>query len=449
MPPAPDSIDFHRSPRWIVRARAVCDATGRSFAPGQLVIQADSHAVDTTLRTVSVGPPADVVGLPILNLPDAVLVPAFVNAHTHLDLTLIGPLPRPGTGGFSAWLQIIRDHRPQRSADIDAAVRRGIELSLAGGVVAVGDIAGCVRAGPSLVPWQTLRAARLGGISFLEFFAFGTMRDAALDRLDAALESAGTNRTMLGLQPHAPYSVSKTAYEAAVDRAERLGLPLATHLAETIDERHFVADASGPQRDFLDSLNIWHDHEARHIGRGEHPVAHLAPLLTRRPWLLAHLNDCPDHALDLLAPTSCSVAYCPRASAYFDAPAALGPHRYRDMLARGVNVCLGTDSIVNLPGEAASEATGGISPLDDARLLYRRDATDPLTLLAMLTTNGARALGLDDAAFAFTPGKPLAGIVSVSAGIDTCPLTAVFADDSHPQLLTSSRQVPSAPTLGA
>jgi len=446
MPPVPDSIDFHTSPRWAVRARSVFDATGRSFAPGQIVVEAQPDAAQSTLRTVSVGHPSEVGPLPILNLPDTALVPAFVNAHTHLDLTLVGPRPRPTTGGFSAWLQVIREHRPQERADIAEAVGRGIDLSLAGGVVAVGDIAGCVRTGPSLVPWQTLRESRLGGVSFLEFFAFGSVRDAAMARLEATLDAACADGEMLGLQPHAPYSVSKTAYEAALVLAQTHGLALTTHLAETLDERTFVAEASGPQRAFLDALNLWHEREAEHIGKGEHPVRHLAPLLGRRPWLLAHLNDCSDEALDILSRTNCSVAYCPRASAYFDAPSTLGPHRYRDMLARGVNVCLGTDSIVNLPHEAANRRTGGITPLADARLLYRRDGADPLELLAMLTINGARALGLDEAAFAFSPGRSLAGLVAIPARTDT--LAAVFADDSTPRLLAASKQVPTGPQVG-
>lgn len=415
---------------------------GRSFAPGQLTIQADPDAPESTLRTVAVGPPTDSRGIPTLDLPDAVLVPGFVNAHCHLDLTLVGPRDRPETGGFSAWLQVIRDNRPQEPADIVAAVQRGIELSIAGGVVAVGDIAGCVRSGPTLVPWQTLRRSALGGVSFLEFFAFGSMRDAALKRLRSTLDDAGPDRAMLGLQPHAPYSVSRTAYESVAEHAARLDLPLSTHLAETLDERSFIARASGPQRDFIEALNIWHESEAEHIGKGEHPVAHLAPLLARRPWLLAHLNDCPDAALDRLASTSCSVAYCPRASAYFDAPEALGPHRYRDMLARGINVCLGTDSIVNLPAAAATESTGGLSPLDDARLLYRRDATDPADLLAMLTINGARALGLDESAFAFTPNHALAGVCAVPVPAGSASPAGLFESDSNPRLLASSQQAP-------
>lgn len=455
MPRPNDSCDFAAAPRWVIRAKAVFDARGCRSAPGQVTIavEAGSGARGTNLRTLAVGPQTDAGGAPVIDLPDAVLLPGFVNAHCHLDLTLVGPRPRPTTGGFSAWLEVIRRARPQTPADIEAAVRRGIDLSLAGGVVAVGDIAGCARTGPTLVPWRTIRGDRLaadgfpglGGVSFLEFFAFGPMREASLERLRLVLEEAGPERSMLGLSPHAPYSVSLPAYRAALESAERLGLTITTHLAETLEERAFIAGAAGPQREFVEALGLWGEEEALHIGNGLDPVAHLAPLLARGPWLLAHLNDCSDDALGQLAATECSVAYCPRASAYFGAPSDLGPHRYRDMLARGINVCLGTDSIVNLLPEAAEEATGGISPLDDARLLHARDGTDPLVLLSMLTTRGARALGLDERAFVFTPGNALAGVVAVSIGPEADALPGVFAGCSVPRLLAWSPQIPEKP----
>ena len=54
------------------------------------------------------------------------------------------------------------------------------------------------------------------------------------------------------------------------------------------------------------------------------------------------------------------------------------------MLARGINVCIGTDSL------ASNES---LSVLDELRFLHRQDPSlDPIGLLAMGTRNGARAL---------------------------------------------------------
>ena len=99
------------------------------------------------------------------------------------------------------------------------------------------------------------------------------------------------------------------------------------------------------------------------------------------------------------------VAYCPRASAYF----GHANHRYRDMLGAGVNVALGTDSILCL-GTADR-----ISVLDEMRLLHRRDATDPMTLLAMTTIKGARVLGTRESLVTLKPGES-AGLLALRIG---------------------------------
>src|SRR5690606_38178109 len=143
-------------------------------------------------------------------------------------------------------------------------------------------------------------------------------------------------------QPHAPYSCGSRLYDAAAD----LGLPLATHLAETIEEITFVRTGEGPFADLLRRIGVW---DASITGCGLHPVDALAPALERGPWIAAHLNYIEARHIELLGRLGVSAAYCPRASEYFSHPAeGEAPHRYREMLAAGVNVALGTDSIVCL-----------------------------------------------------------------------------------------------------
>jgi cytosine/adenosine deaminase-related metal-dependent hydrolase len=223
-----------------------------------------------------------------------------------------------------------------------------------------------------------------------------------------------------------------SSFRWAVDLAKGGQLPLATHLAESPQEHEFIAQARGPHRRFLESLGLWEDRMLEEIGQCHTPVEHMAGLLRESPFLCAHVNDCSDGDIAILAKTPTSVAYCPRASDYFAAHEHFGPHRYRDMLAAGINVCLGTDSIINLPA-----GTERLSTLDEARFLYRRDKTDPVTLLRLATMNGAKALGLNENAFAFTVGSPLAGLVAVpfEPRDGVSPLAAALESDSAPELL--------------
>ena len=95
--------------------------------------------------------------------------------------------------------------------------------------------------------------------------------------------------------------------------------------------------------------------------------------------------------MDLLAGAGVSVAYCPRASDYF----RHSNHPYRDMMARGINVCLGTDSIL---------CHGDLSILEEMRFLRLQDGIDTPTLLKMATTCGMKALGLMPVDATFNPG---------------------------------------------
>src|SRR5205823_6508560 len=115
-------------------------------------------------------------------------------------------------------------------------------------------------------------------------------------------------------------------------------LPLAIHLAEIPEEREFLRSHTGPLREMWQRLGHWEDFPGTFAGS---PVAFAKMLgLLDYPTLLAHVNDCDDDDLALLARGKASVVYCPRTHRYFERP----PHRWREMLAAGINVTIGTDS---------------------------------------------------------------------------------------------------------
>lgn len=389
--------------RVLFTADGIADGVGLDTSPGAALVE-----YSQSLEGVGGGPRLLAAGAPeiVLSRPEArsarrqplvgcVLLPGMVNAHTHLDLTHIGPLEYVGAGGFSQWAQRIAAGRRTDATGIRESVTHGVRLSIAGGVVAVGDIAGALR--PEAV--DTLRESELIGVSFLEFFGVGAGQDAAGDRLESVLAQRDDLRTpggvRLGLQPHAPYSVGPRLYERAVDIALRLGLPLSTHLSEMIAEREFIGRGGGPLRQLLERLGVWDETVPSEVGRGRTPIGHLANVLSRAPFVLAHVNDCSDADLAILARCNSTVAYCPRSSSYFENDRQFGAHRYRDMLKAGINVALGTDSIVNIPREQADR----LSVLDEMRFLWNRDEPGARLLLAMGTIHGARALGLDPRLF--------------------------------------------------
>ena len=398
-----------------VRVGSVADWRGERVGPFELTLRARGIEPDPAGSGVEVASAIMVESIERVDgTGGAVAVPAFVNGHAHLDLSGLGPRGFDRAGGFTGWLDMVRTERPAGEASIREAVRTGVALSRAGGVAAGGDIAGVADGRPTLEPWRTMREFGLAGVSFVEFFGFGAaeasgqrkIRDVLGD-IDAVNEGPGWLAS-IGMGPHAPYSASMSSYRLAVELAARLGrgTRLSTHLGETAIERELIAEATGPHRGFLESLGLWNRAAEAELGRGAGPVSHTEPVLSEAAgrWVVAHMNDARDEDIAALARTGTSVAYCPRASAYFGNEPA-GGHRYREMAASGVNVCLGTDSIINL------DTPERVSPIDDARLLHGRDGADPVELLRMLTVRGAAALGLDEGLFTFETGRSIAGLV--------------------------------------
>jgi cytosine/adenosine deaminase-related metal-dependent hydrolase len=371
-------------------AAAIRDAVGTAARPGAVAVRGDhilaSGDLDHVHAVLERAPDR------IVDHGDRLLLPAFVNAHAHLDLTSIGPRPFEGT--FLDWVGVVMRERPTSDDAIGTAVESGLRMSRDAGVGWIGDIAGSERA--VLARACAPQDIHVPGTSWLEVFGIGSRTTAGIERAESRLVGlraacADVHDVRVDLQPHAPYSADRALYEAAA----ALGSP-ATHLAETLAELEFVAHARGPFRDLL--TRLFGDDPALR-GHAESPVRAFAPVLGHARWVLAHCNYVDDQDLQILAACpDVTVAYCPIASEYFGHEG----HRYREMLARGIRVALGTDSILCQPEHEPMPL--GILPA--CRRLWSRDRTDPATLLAMATVHGARALGLDDGAATLAPGAP-------------------------------------------
>ncbi len=182
----------------------------------------------------------------------------------------------------------------------------------------------------------------------------------------------------MAVSPHAPYTVEPNGYRRCIDWSRQHGRVVTTHLAETAEEGLFLSDHTGPLRAIWEFLGAW-DSAVPHFEGGAIAFAEAVGLLAL-PALLAHANFVTDDDLDRLARSSASVAFCPRTHAYFDHP----PHRFREMMARGVNVCLATDSRASSPD---------LNVLADARhVAGLHPNLRPAALIEMITTRAARAL---------------------------------------------------------
>jgi len=358
-----------------------------------------------------VGPASNFPSGDSVDYGDAVILPGLVNAHTHLELSLLHHRVPPSPD-FTDWLRRLIDARnadPGRSASYsngegggegnDAqgtcepedyclrAVREGIAQSLSSGVTTIGDIT----AHPN-ISRRALAASPLQAVSFGEVIAMGRGRTMLAQRLRAASDvSFGGERLCVGVSPHSPYTVEPSALQACADVAQSLKLPICVHVAETREEDAFTRSADGPLAEFISSLGLW-DKEIPRSGCSSVELLARTNLLGPRT-LLAHANYVSDNDIKLIAASSSSVVYCPRTHAAFGHAA----HRFREMIAAGVNTCIGTDSLASNPS---------LSVLDELRFLHERHGElGGNELLLLATRNGRRALGLGDKAGTLAPGN--------------------------------------------
>ena len=338
------------------------------------------------------------------DLGHAALTPGLVNAHTHLDLTVLrgflSDLP------FFDWVRTLtRAIDTLDDADLLASAALGIAEGLLGGVTTFADTA------PNDAAFSAMRALGVRGICYREVFGpdpkdvdkhLATLKDQV-----AAMRQRQTDLVRVGVSPHAPYSVSDALYAAVAAYAEAERLPVAVHIAEGEDESALVQRGEGAFVPFLQGRGI------ATPPRGREPLELIErAALLRRDTLLIHAVRVSDAAIARIADAGCGVAHCPASNAKL----AHGTAPLRAMLKAGVQVGLGSDSMAsNDRMDLLEEAR--LASLAQRSASGRADAISAQQAFRLATLGGAEALGMDEeigsldvgkqadlAAFALPPG---------------------------------------------
>lgn len=343
-----------------------------------------------------------------LDYEAALVLPGFVNAHCHLDLSHLAR-QLPSGLSFTEWIDCIIEGRKVPPPQISAGIEAACDELLASGTTSVIDVS---VDGASFAPLQ--RRGISGAVCLEALGIDGSRADAAMERVDAIVRKiegeaekfyAGRAQhaapLQLGFSPHAPYSTSGELYQHMFGRAVGEGRVLTTHVAETLDEQQFFRIAQGPIRDFYERRKI---PLAGFTGYDQSPITEIlwewfAPWLSvEQPnsrLVLVHCNYPQGPDLDHLARFKPSIVYCPRSHAYFSHE----EYPLGDLLKTGANLCLGTDSL------ASNDSLSMLDELRAARAAH--PALDAATLFKMATVNGRKALEISpDAADLVVMGIP-------------------------------------------
>ena len=316
----------------------------------------------------------------------AVILPALVNAHLHLELShLSGQVP--GGRGLVPWIEALLARRALGGA-VEEGMARGAAELRAAGVAAVGEVTN------GLGSARHLAGEGMAGTLFHEIYGFTEGRAAEAMRAAAGVrDRAGDLGPGLRVAP-SPHAVYSTHLGAA---AQLLGAgPASIHLAEVPEERRFVAEAAGPFAELVLRLGL-EPGALRPFARSA--VDAVAPWLGPET-LVVHAVDLDDLDVAALRRSGATVVLCPRSNRHISGRLPDLPR----LLAAGIPLAVGTDSLASSPS---------LSPLEELVVLRQAfPAVAPSRLLA-LAWNGA-AVGAP-AVGQLAPGSA-PGVLSASLG---------------------------------
>ena len=344
-----------------------------------------------------VGPAARVVGrhrdLPLEDLGARIVVPGFVDAHCHLEWSLLdGVLP---PDDFATWLgRMLALRLRMEPADHRSAARLGALRALTAGTTTLAD------SGPTGAGAAALAESGLRGIVHLEVFGRdeGERARAVAEAYEArlpGLDAVAGERVRVGVSPHAPYTVGPTLWAALRDLPGLAARPWATHVAESSAEEEAIATGTGPLAELFARGGLVPGRWDGAPGTGVVPRMAVGGALAAGIVAAHCVRLGPDDAAALAA-GGVGVAHCPRSNAHL----LCGRAPLEELEAAGAALGLGTDSPASggdydlrAEARACRDLHAGVRDLDAAELLR------------LITLGGAAALGMDAEVGALTTGR--------------------------------------------
>jgi cytosine/adenosine deaminase-related metal-dependent hydrolase len=354
----------------VYRCRNLLTMASGGFSDGAFVVDGN--------RFGPVGRAADI--LPhsngkVIDLGDVIVLPGLINAHCHLDYTLLKGAILP-TRNFARWIERINAlKRTLTDDDYLRATELGLQELRRNGVSTVVNIVSSPQimarlAPPTIRSWFCLELIDVRPRPWVDGYAYGSW---------LFFEPSSSWLGGFGLSPHAPYTVSPDLYRISSESARAYRIPLTTHVSESWAEYQMFASAGGELFDFL-----------RKMGRPMEDCGSISPLrhllssrLVDDQCILVHANELDESDFALLARPewrNLSIVHCPKSHRFLHHN-RFAMEKLRDI---GINICIGTDSL------ASNDSLNLFSEMRMARKNY--PALSPAELVRMVTLNPAKAL---------------------------------------------------------
>ncbi len=315
-----------------------------------------------------------------------ILLPGFVNAHCHLELSHLRNEFSSGTR-LIPFLKSVVQHRESPVELIQESIQNADREMLLEGIVAVGDISN------KTDTFEVKRKSSIQYKTFIEAFDFLQDEKAGyfFEQYKKVYEALGNlPGTMV---PHAPYSVSKSLFKRINELNAGSPGVISIHNQESTDEDLLFRYKEGGYPGFWESFGFPMD-QFEITGKDSiyYTMEHLDP---KHPLLLVH-NTCTtaQQVSDAIQwnPNVFFVS-CPNANLFIENRMP----DYSSLISAGATICIGTDSL---------SSNWRLSILNEIKTILQYNSWLKLgELLKWATFNGAKALQMDSALGSIESGK--------------------------------------------
>jgi 5-methylthioadenosine/S-adenosylhomocysteine deaminase len=387
------------------------DEERRVFADGAVAVDGrDIVAVGPTSEVLAQVQPARTI-----NAAGAVVHPGFVECHTHVTYHL-------ARGAFGDTISYAELGPTTELAFVNAIDEEGEYAStLLACMEMIGNGTTCfIEAGTAYSPDAVAEAAEEIGMRGLVADPFlwdaeETPGGYNAYRLDRAPASTDRALRLLGSElrrnrdPHVLVGghVAIAGMGTATDELERAA-KAAADAAGTVLNQH---------------QSYYHvDTETDDKRHGRHAILHLEEIgVMGDNCLFAHMNVIRDDEVEPIVRSGLSIAWCPAGSMLWGVGGTIHG-RHAELYNRGVNIALGSDSAnwSNRFDLGLQAYLGVLAAREKSRSRTVLTAEDAL---AMLTINGARAVGLQDRIGSLAPGKRADLVIRANDVPEAFPLT--------------------------
>ncbi len=398
----------------ILAANYVLPITSEPISDGAIVIEND--------KIIAVGNRQEItkqfVNVAIEDFNEAVIMPGFINTHSHLELTAFRGFLDDVEHDFFSWLMKLTISREKLSnEDIENSALVGTLEGLRAGITCFADIGRFGFAGFKALQKHGLRGYSFQETDFSPDKATAESDFTNLEEKFLALKSNETNLVKVGISPHSPYTVSPKLFEKIADYSLQNKVKLTVHAAESVAETDLLKHGKGKFAEMFANRNFtWKSPQTSSI-----QYLHNLGVLQTKP-LLAHCVNVDSRDIELISATDSRIAHCPKSNAKL----GHGIAPFEKFLDQSIKIGFGSDSVAgnnvcDILEESRFASLFARTRNDSTRLIT------PKSIINTATYGGAEALGLENEIGSFEAGKQADLIVIKLDNIAQQPIFDIYA----------------------